>query len=224
MTTLHPLLLGNGLLLGLLFAAGCSDTPDAHTGAEATTEESVERIALPVQVLRAEAGAISDVVEVQARLEASKRQEIIALSAGIIDELPVVNGQVVEIGDLLVSLRPLPEDEDTLSDAVIALKRAQRDLERLQALEAKVAGAVARIDLDEAIDKRDDAAVTLKKAQRDAENRRIIAPFSGVISGIEVIPGERLDTASVLPGCKTSTPSPQRLKYPKPSSHVWKLD
>ena len=182
--------------LAVLVACG---KPPAETAAPTNDDpEAIERIALPVQVLRAGSGTISDVIEVQARLEATKRQEIVSLSNGIITELPVVNGQIVDVGELLVELRPLPEDEDQLIDATIELKRAQRDLERLQDLEKKVAGAVAQVDLDEALDKRDDATLAVKKAERDAANRRIVAPFRGVISGIEAILGERLDKSDIF--------------------------
>ena len=165
-------LVASVLCTSVLALAGCGPSTDessATDAANAADSESVERIALPVEVLRADAGTISDVIEVQARLEASKRQEIVNLSNGIIAELPVVNGQIVEAGELLVALDPLPEDADQLVDAQIDLQRAQRDLERLQVLEKRVAGAVAQVDLDDALDNRDDAALAVKKAERDAQ-------------------------------------------------------
>ena len=148
-------LVASVLCTSVLALAGCGPSTDESSAADAANaadSESVERIALPVEVLRADAGTISDVIEVQARLEASKRQEIVNLSNGIIAELPVVNGQIVEAGELLVALDPLPDDADQLVDAQIDLQRAQRDLERLQVLEKRVAGAVAQVDLDDALD------------------------------------------------------------------------
>ena len=200
MTPPHKNLLLAGCCLSLLGLAGCGGQPDGDGAAKAggPWQKTVERIALPVQVIRAEAGTISDVIEVQARLEASQRQEIVSLSTGMISSLPVVDGQLVEAGEVLLQLSPLPEDADAVINAENALTAR-----RARSATPAIAGRAHRRGRGPGRPRRGHRhprrrQLELAKAQRDADNRTIKAPFSGVISGIEHILGERLDKGTVF--------------------------
>lgn len=180
----------------LLVVTACG-SPDPDT--EATSGgDLVPRIALPVQVIRATAGTITDTIEVQARLSASRHRDVVILAPGIVSQLPVVDGQLVSSGEVLLQLDPLPEDVDAVERAENDLARAERSLKRLQALQERVSGAVATADIDAAQDAVDDAQLSLAEAQRDADNRRIVSPFDGVISGVDAVLGQRLNSGAVF--------------------------
>ncbi|TVR13222.1 MAG: efflux RND transporter periplasmic adaptor subunit [Planctomycetota bacterium] len=182
------------VLTGLAVLAACSGQTDDSQDNDA----AVERIALPVQVLEAGPGSIAQVVEAQARLRSTRHQELVILAPGIIRELHVMDGQVVEAGDPLLEMDPLPDDMDAVAEAENALRRAQRHLQRLEALQERISGAVAQSDIDQANDGVEDAQLQLTRAQRDRSNRQLVAPFHGVIEGVEVTIGQRLDRGTLF--------------------------
>lgn len=185
------------LVLGsLVLLSACGGSP-----ADDDTEEdgdAIERIALPVQVLEAGPGSISQVVEAHARLRSTHHRELVILAPGIVRELHVLDGQVVEAGSVLLEMDPLPDDVDAVEEAENSLRRAQRGLQRLQALQERVSGAVAQSDIDQATDTVEDARLQLARAQRDAANRRLVAPYHGVIEGVQISDGQRLDRGTVF--------------------------
>lgn len=184
------------ILLGLaLLGPGCG--PSANTDKQ-SEETAVQRIALPVQVMRAESGNISEVIEVQARLQSTRNRDLVILSPGLVAELPVSEGEVVEQGQLLLQLDPLPADTDALIQAEQQLARAERALHRLQALQERVQGAVASADIEQAEDAVSDARLALEQARRNQQNRRLIAPFAGVISGVDAVLGQRLESGRLF--------------------------
>lgn len=181
-------------LCAALLLSSCTEPADD------AADENIgpQRIALPVQVMRAEAGSISEIIEVQARLRSTRQQDIVILTPGIVTALPVVEGQVVAEGEALLELAPLPADVDALAQAQTTLDRALRSQQRLLALQERVSGAVASADIDSAQDAVDDAQLALAKAQRDHANRSLSAPFTGVVDRIDATLGQRLESGRIF--------------------------
>jgi RND family efflux transporter MFP subunit len=105
---------------------------------------------------------------------------VYARSAGIVESVLVDLGRAVTVG------QPLARLEST--DQRIALNQAQdgfantrRMVERQRAL--KTAGVVTEADSERVEFEHREAVLTLRKAQRDYDLTRIVAPFSGVVTG-----------------------------------------
>ena len=117
---------------------------------------------------------------------------------------PSVSGEVVAVlfraeqrvnkGDVLVRL----DDEHqrlAVRLAEVALNKARRDAERVRKLAAS--GHASRISLDTAQTDLETATVRHAQAKADLADRRVVAPFSGVIGLTDISAGDRVsqDTA-----------------------------
>ncbi|MFW8589670.1 efflux RND transporter periplasmic adaptor subunit [Glaciecola sp. 2405UD65-10] len=104
-------------------------------------------------------------------------------------------GQAVEQGDVLVELDDRRQ-QVAVQRAVIELKDAKRNLERLQLSQTK--GAVTQSAIDEAETIKDLAQVALSEAEVELEDRKVIAPFSGIVGLSDVEVGDRITTSTLI--------------------------
>ncbi|GHG06061.1 MexH family multidrug efflux RND transporter periplasmic adaptor subunit [Thalassotalea marina] len=150
----------------------------------------------------------ANVVVEEVSLERTKQQVKVVGNAEAIHSVtlfPAVGDRVVAVhfkpgnyvnkGDLLVELDS--RRQRAASDkAKITLKDAQRKVSRLT--ESQARGAVPQSDLDDAKTLLELAKVALTQAQTELEDRRVIAPFSGVMGLTDVEVGDRITTQTAI--------------------------
>jgi multidrug efflux system membrane fusion protein len=152
-------------------AAGA--TPEAAPTAVARTVAVV----VPPRVQHARAIRLSGLTQ------ADKRAVLATRAAGIIEQLPIKQGEMVEAGQPVLVLSA--EDKPAMIDmATQVVKQRQAELEAQQRL-AKT-GTVSKLSLDTAISALAQAESQLKAAQTDLERLTSIAPFGGVIDSVDV--------------------------------------
>ena len=130
--------------------------------------------------------------DLPAWLEWVHRAEMRAVESGMVEQVPVDEGQHVEAGDLLLRMdqrqakAALTEAKAKVARAQLELARAQREVDRSQELfdrgliaieelrEAELALAAARADKDSALG-------ALAAAEVALEHTELRAPFDGVV-------------------------------------------
>jgi multidrug efflux system membrane fusion protein len=154
-------------------AVAAGATPEAAPTAVARTVAVV----VPPRVQHARAIRLSGLTQ------ADKRAVLATRSAGIIEQLPIKQGEMVEAGQPVLVLSA--EDKPAMIDmATQVVKQRQAELEAQQRL-AKT-GTVSKLSLDTAISALAQAESQLKAAQTDLERLTSIAPFGGVIDSVDV--------------------------------------
>ena len=202
---------------------GCRKANTSTTAAVAAVDVGPENVAVvasgPLEVGPAVSGALTALHEARLRAEVSGR----------VVSTPVLAGQRVRSGDVIVKI-----DDSAIRDAwlsarsgerlaQIALDDATRDEQRTEKLQA--AGAVADRDLENA--KRAqasadavhaDAQARLASAQQMLDHTRVTAPFDGVVSEMPVNAGD-----IVQPGTAIATvidPASMRFEGTVPAEEV----
>ncbi len=115
--------------------------------------------------------------------------------AGRVTEVPVVSGQDVSAGDLLIQLDDRAE-RAALAEAEATLSETDQEYRRFQQLEDSNAAAEARLEEARGAFRRAEAAVMMAEAA--LEDRRIAAPFSGTLGVIDTEPGAFLDGSEAV--------------------------
>lgn len=114
------------------------------------------------------------------------------------DEVLAVNfipGQSVEANDVLVQLDDRRQ-QTALQRAKIQLADAQRTVDRLRT--SRQQGAIPQSELDNAITNRDLLEVTVREAEVEVEDRKVRAPFDGIVGLTEVEPGDRVTMQTMI--------------------------
>lgn len=185
---LAPILL---LLAGILLPplSGCSS--ERETNAAETTRSRATPVIVETVVYRPE----------QVRLKAvgtSRARKSVMLYPAVPGEVKAVKfeaGQRVEAGDVLVQLDDR-EERLAVELAKVRLAEAERLLRRYRRSEGS--GAVTVSDLDTARTAVEAARIELDRARVALEDRRVVAPFDGVIGVTDVDPGARIDTNTAI--------------------------
>ncbi|MCO5161632.1 MAG: efflux RND transporter periplasmic adaptor subunit [Mesorhizobium sp.] len=122
-------------------------------------------------------------IHLSGQTQADKRAVLATRAAGIIEKLPVKQGDKVEAGQVILALSA--EDKPAMIDTAKQLvKQRQAELEAAQRL-AKT-GTLAKLSLDTAVSALAQAESQLKAAEADLERLTIVAPFAGVIDSVDV--------------------------------------
>jgi RND family efflux transporter MFP subunit len=140
---------------------------------------------------------INETRKVEAVGSAEAVQSIVLYSA-VADEVTEINfvpGQNVEKGKVLVRLDDRRQ-KTAVKRAELTLADAQRTVERLASSYKK--GAIPVNELDLAKTQRDLAQVALEDAKTDLEDRRIVAPFDGVVGFTDVEVGDRINEQTMI--------------------------
>ncbi|MEM7496485.1 MAG: efflux RND transporter periplasmic adaptor subunit [Pseudomonadota bacterium] len=202
----HAKTLLTGASLGALFAGAVwyasdrIDLPALVSAAEAAAPAAEAAPPPTVDVVRAEARAITRWDEFTGRFEAVDEVSIRARVAGHLDAVHFRSGQIVEKGDLLFTIDPRPFDaalaeaEARLAEMRAALKLAENELERQARLEER--GHVSQSVLDQAVQGAETARAAIAGAEAAVERARldlgftqIHAPVTGRISDDAVSAG-----------------------------------
>ena len=169
--------LGFGLVFLLLsLPVGCDDDQGDDDSA---SEEGPDLSAAPVRVAAVERGDISEAVESAATVTAERALTLRTETTGLVESLPVDEGDIVSSGALLARLdnpAARAEARRTGQDR----ERAEQDADALQGLFGE--GFLSRREYDDAL-ARLDAARTADDVAREAlRQTEVRAPFAGTIS------------------------------------------
>ena len=104
-------------------------------------------------------------------------------------------GERVEAGQLLLRLDDRRQLV-ALERAKIQLADAERTVARLTTSRAQ--GAIAQSQLDDAVTSRDLIKVNVQEAQANLDDRRVVAPFSGVVGITDVQVGDRITPQTLI--------------------------
>lgn len=122
-------------------------------------------------------------IHLSGQTQADKRAVLATRAAGIIEQLPVKQGDKVDAGQVILTLSA--EDKPAMIDTAKQLvKQRQAELEAAQRL-AKT-GTLAKLSLDTAVSALAQAESQLKAAESDLERMTIVSPFAGVIDSVDV--------------------------------------
>lgn len=136
-------------------------------------------------------------IRLSGQTEADKRAVLATRAGGIIETLPVKEGDRVESGALVMELSA--EDKPAMVEmAQQVVKQREAELDAAQRL-AK-SGNLAKLQLDTAMSALAQARSQLEQAQAELVRNRIIAPFSGIIDKVSVELG-----SSVMQGGEIAT-------------------
>lgn len=169
---IHLRFLGGALVSAtLLLAAGC-DRHAEHLAAASAP-------ALRVQVTTARTENQPAPIEVTGTVFPAQRAQLAARITGAISELPIILGQRVRAGDLLVKISA-PENAARLARAQTQLDTAQRELAREQELLAN--GASTSDVVKSFTERRATAETVLREAEALLSYTEVRAPFDGIIA------------------------------------------
>ena len=170
--------MGMKLALLLILTVGCSRRP--ATRAAAPPAESGSLGAASATIATADTATVQVPLALPSQLYVEHDATIYARSAGIVEAV------LVDLGTQVAAGQPLARLEST--DQRIALDQAQEKfdntrqvVERQRAL--KTAGVVTQADSERVESEHREAMLGLRKAQRDYDLTRIVAPFTGVVTG-----------------------------------------
>lgn len=134
-------------------------------------------------------------IHLSGQTQADKRAVLATRAAGIIEQLPVKQGDKVAAGQLILALSA--EDKPAMIDTAKQLvKQRQAELEAAQRL-AKT-GTLAKLSLDTAVSALAQAESQLKAAESDLERMTIVAPFAGVIDSVDVETGSAVSQGAQI--------------------------
>lgn len=155
---------------------GDGAAPAAQQQAPATPPRTVAVVTPPrVQHERA--------IHLSGQTQADKRAVLAPRAAGIIQDLPVKQGDRVAAGQTILVLDA--EDKPAMVEtAEQVVKQRQAELEAARRL-AKT-GTLAKLSLDNAVSALAQAESQLKAAQADLDRLEVVAPFAGLIDSVDV--------------------------------------
>ncbi|WP_170294657.1 efflux RND transporter periplasmic adaptor subunit [Roseospira navarrensis] len=163
-----------GMLLVVVLTA-CDDpaTPAAETGGEPRD------LVRPARIAAVEPADRVEVHEFAARTKAVQVVDLSFRVAGLMEALPVNEGELVPEGTLIARLDPTPY-ERRVREAEVNLTSAQQDFERKRQLVSQ--NAVSQRAFDDAKNALDLAEVALEQARQDLDYTTLTAPFDAIVS------------------------------------------
>lgn len=134
-------------------------------------------------------------IHLSGQTQADKRAVLATRAAGIIEQLPVKQGDKVDAGQVILTLSA--EDKPAMIDTAKQLvKQRQAELEAAQRL-AKT-GTLAKLSLDTAVSALAQAESQLKAAESDLERLTIVSPFAGIIDSVDVEVGSAVSQGAQI--------------------------
>jgi RND family efflux transporter MFP subunit len=168
------------LLPGLFLALAACGRPGAVSPA-------ADRPALAVASVRVEQEALPVMLESPATVRPAERASLAAKLTGTVTTFPFGLGQAVAAGEILLTLNA-PEAEARLRQAQSQLAEAERNADRARTLVAK--GVNAPDSLRDAEDRLRYAQAATAEAEALLSYATVRAPFDGVITEKNVLPGD----------------------------------
>ena len=158
------------ILVTATFTAGCDEPPPFDP--ESTMVRPVKAVTIP------DAGA-GLVRSFPGRVRAAERVDLSFAVSGKLVELPVVQGQELNAGDLVARLDPR-DFESTVQAAQARYNETKANYERGKELVEE--GHISRMDFDRLKSNFEIAGAELEKARKALADTRLVAAFSGVIA------------------------------------------
>jgi RND family efflux transporter MFP subunit len=198
-------------VLVLALAGGAAGCKGASDDSALKKPKSVNKLQYPVQVAPLEQRQVSYTVMAPGSIEAFQQVQITARVAGAVDKVAFVEGQIVKMGDVLVTIETdryevaVDQAKAAVARAVASEQSAEAQLARRtgadQAHPGLVAGEeIATYQTGVTTSKVD--VVAAQQAQRVAElNLRdafVRAPIAGVVQSRTVQTGQYLQAGAVL--------------------------
>ncbi len=167
---------------------------------------------------------LNDEIEALGNIEASESIIVASKVTEIVNKIYFDDGEKVEKGKLLIQLRDA-EQRAQYRVALVNLKNNERELNRIRKLVEEK--SVAELEQDRLQTKIDTAKADRDSALADLDDRRIVAPFSGVLGlrkisvGTLVSPGTEITTLDNISTLKLDFTIPERyLQVLKPGKVV----
>lgn len=167
------------------------------TPVEKPPSSTVSREAPPalVEVAKAETGAMTDMAEAVGTARANEAISITAKVTGVIDAIHFTDGQQVDAGTLLVTMRS-EEALASLAGAEAVRRNAELALQRATTLSSANAIATARVD--ELKTQLDSARAAAAGARARLGDLKIYAPFAGKMGIRKVSPGAVVQSGTLI--------------------------
>jgi membrane fusion protein, multidrug efflux system len=170
---------------------------DSESAQPGDAAPQVEERRHTVAVIRPPRFEHSRAIRMSGLTEADKRAVLAARSAGIVSELPLSKGQMVEAGDLIIRL-DAEEKEAAIATAQQLLSQRQAEAEAAERLVQS--GSLPRLQADNARSALASARSQLEAAQAELTRNEVRAPFSGLVDRVNVEIG-----GSVMAGTEIAT-------------------
>ncbi len=157
------------IILPVLFAGACQSVPADKGKTEAVADTAVAI----VNVMELKESTVAKTIEYYSSIDAFENVNLAPASPGRIEKIFVETGSRISKGDLLVQM-----DRTPLHQAEVQLAALKTDFERFDTL--RKAGGVAEQKFDQV---RTQYEVAQANVGFLKENTRLLAPFSGIVSG-----------------------------------------
>ncbi len=185
-------------VVGIAVAAGVFGT-DGLLGALESRSDAGEdeggRSATRVTVAVPESATIRDSFDAVGTILPIRSVDLMPLAEGRVTEIAVASGDIVKQGDLLFALDDRTE-RATLNEAQATLAEAEGEFRRYEELLGENTTSEARFEEARGGFLRAEAVV--EAAQVELDDRRLVAPFGGILGLVDLDPGERVDTATTI--------------------------
>lgn len=133
--------------------------------------------------------------EYVAQIQSLQNVEIRAKVSGFIEKINVDEGQQVNSGQLLFTIRPR-EYEAELQIANAKVKTADLEMQNVKTLADK--GIVSKTELALAIAKLNEVKADAALAELHVSYTKVLAPFNGVVDRLKFKPGSLIDEGTLL--------------------------
>jgi membrane fusion protein, multidrug efflux system len=181
----------SGIVLMVFALFSCSSATDGVPGEQSSGAPDWEEA---VRVMELQHSEISRSITNTANLQAFREVHLASASPGRIDRIHVETGTRVSQGQLLVEL-----DRTRLQQAQLQLESLEKDFRRLDTLRS--VGSIPRQQFDQIKTQYD---LALSNVEFLKDNTRLLAPFSGVVSGKYYENGEMFSGAPNTPAGKAA--------------------
>lgn len=200
------------VLCAALLAGACRDEGTGESAGGGAGAGAGGSAATSVKTLRVELREFADEIEALGTVRAMEAAEISATAIERVAEVHFEDGDTARKGELLVKLDDA-EEVAILNGAKAMLAEQEREIARLESLVST--GSVAEVRLEEYRTRREVARQKVAEAQAQIDDRRIVAPFDGVLGfrqvsvGALVSPGDPIATLDVLDPVKIDLAVPE---------------
>ncbi|MCQ0988685.1 efflux RND transporter periplasmic adaptor subunit [Jiella marina] len=186
-------------LAGLVIVVACAAAgiwgADYLTRSEQAAASTEEPSATRVSTESPELRELEDRYSAVGTLLPLRSIELRPLAAGRVVRAPVNSGDRLAEGDLIFELDSRAARAE-LADARATYEEARQELRRFEELQDRNVSSEARIETARAVFRRAEAALRLANA--NLEDRRLVAPFEGVLGAFDLDAGEYVEPATVV--------------------------
>lgn len=174
-------------VVAILLSYGCSGNKNREGATEEIATEPIKTVALSFK-------DIARQIEYTAHLQAFKEVDLAPAAPGRIEKIYVNTGDNVKEGSVIAQM-----DKTQLHQATLQLQRVEEDYHRLDTL--RKVGSIAKQQFDQIYTQ---YQVAKSNVEFLTENTKLLAPFSGTVSGKYFENGEMFSGAPNTPAGKAA--------------------